>query len=208
MTQQPSSRSRRMCPASHCDLLGRQRGGRLVEDDDLRLGGEHPDQLDDLPVGDGEVGGDGAAVDVLDAVPPQDRVRRRGQPAPADEPEPAAGRILQQQVLRHREVRQQRQLLERGGDAEPAARGGLHDPPYLLPEDLHRAPVGADQSTEDLDERALAGAVLTGERVDLPGTRREGRVPERLDPAEGAVDTGRPYRHHVGPGRARVLRAD
>ena len=37
-------------PGEPLDLPVRQRGGRLVEDDHPRLGGQHPDEFDDLPL--------------------------------------------------------------------------------------------------------------------------------------------------------------
>ena len=202
MTQQPSSRSRRMCAGQPLDLLGPAARRSARRGSSTRgSGGEHPDQLDDLPLGDREVGRDGAAVDVVDAVAPQDRRRRRRQPAPPDQARagPGADRCSSRFSAT---VRSGSSDSSWNAVATPSWRraAGSTTRRTGCPKISTVAPVGADQSTEDLDQRALAGAVLAGERVDLSGTRRERRVPKSLDPAEGAVDTGRPYREDLGSG--------
>ena len=202
MTQQPSSRSRRMCPDSHSTC----RSGRAAVGSSRMSTrgsvGQHPDQFDDLAVRHRQVGRGGPAVDVVHAdsgagsrPPPATSRPRRTRPS-----RPRGG-SCSSRFSATRQVGQQRQFLERGGHAEPPPGGRLDHPPHRVAEDLDRAPVGADQSTEDFDERALARAVLAGEGVDLSGTRRERRVPESLDPAEGTVDAGRPYREDLRVGR-------
>ena len=97
------------------DLLRGERARRLVEDDDARLGDQHPDEFDDLAlrqaqVADQRVGVDraGRAVGRLDD---PGAGRRRAQPA-------GAGRQLD--VLEHREGRDEPQVLEHHADAVAA----------------------------------------------------------------------------------------
>ena len=91
--------------------------------------------------------------------------------------DPAAGRqAAHQQVLADGQVGQQAQLLVDDADAGVARlhRGRAAD---VAAPDLVRAAVALDGAGEDLDQRALAGAVLAGEAVDLAGARARRSTP-------------------------------
>jgi hypothetical protein len=80
------------------------------------------------------------------------------------------GRERYRDVLRHRQIVEQRKMLKHHPDAE---RGGVigtvqRDEP-TLPADI--AGIGGQQPIEDLDERRFARAVLAEQRVDFPANR-------------------------------------
>ena len=107
-------------------------------------------------------------------------------------PRAAARLVAEEQVLGDRHPRQQRQLLEDRADAEP--RGRRAGPESVTSCAVDRGPCrtsGRMHAADDLDQRALAGAVLADERVHLAEARAERRVGERLDAAERAGDAGR-----------------
>ena len=90
----------------------------------------------------------------------------------------------------HRELGDQRQLLEDDRDAPlpgSVGRADVHD----LAVDPDLALLGSNDSGHDLHERALAGSVLTEERVYLGLFDREFRVLEGVDPAVLLGDTMR-----------------
>ena len=61
---------------------------------------------------------------------------------------------------------EEREMLEHDADAEPAGKGRVRDlHGFSLPDDLAR--VRPQDAVDDVDERALAGAVLAEERMDL-----------------------------------------
>ncbi len=81
----------------------------------------------------------------------------------------------QRDVLGHRECLEQREVLEHHADAEaPRLRRVAHGKRPAFPEYL--AGVGLDDAVDDLDERALAGAVLAEQRVNLAGGDRKAYV--------------------------------
>src|SRR5207248_1116527 len=89
-------------------------------------------------------------------------------------------------VLRDAQVGEERRLLE--DDRDP---GGLRllrivEDRLLAVED-HPAGLGAVDAGEDLDERRLAGPVLTDEAVYLAGEERDVAVLERMHGAEALL---------------------
>ena len=90
-------------------------------------------------------------------------------------PERLEGRLGETQVGPDVQVRDQGRLLV---DRDEAAAAGLErasGPSRSRPRTAIVPAVGPDRTGEDLDERALAGAVGAHERVDLAGTNRQGR---------------------------------
>ena len=95
--------------------------------------------------------------------------------------------MADEDVLRDRQVREQARLLVDDRDAQrPRVRG---------PADLRRLAVEADRSRvglmdagQDLDQRALAGAVLADQAVDLAGQQLQRDVVERLRRPESLRD--------------------
>ena len=73
-----------------------------------------------------------------------------------------------QDVLGHRQVRAERQLLVDQGDAG-VARGQRRHRGVGRAVDLHRAAVGRQGAGDHVEQRALAGAVLADQRVHLAG---------------------------------------
>ncbi len=75
-------------------------------------------------------------------------------------------------VLGHRQRFEQREMLEHHADAQALRMARVLDRDLLaFPDDL--AGIGLDHAVDDLDQRALAGAVLAQQRVDLVALDRQ-----------------------------------
>src|SRR4029079_10298165 len=83
-------------------------------------------------------------------------------------------------VLGDRQVRNERQLLEDRSNAGPRGLLGA-DRGERAPVDAQRPAVRAERTDEDLDQRALSGAVLAEQRMDLTAARAEIDPVERSD---------------------------
>ncbi len=99
-------------------------------------------------------------------------------------------RLGQAQVRPQVQVRDERRLLVHGDEAAVARLGRGVDDALAAPDGDPPA-VGPDGAGQDLDERALAGAVGAHERVDLAGTHGERRGLQRDDRAVGLGDVRR-----------------
>ena len=115
------------------------------------------------------------------------RAARLSSPRPRDAA--AGGQAAHHQVLADRQVRQQAELLVDDADAR-VARLRRARVAHVAALDPVLALVALDGAGEDLDQRALAGAVLAGEAVDLAGAQLERDVLERLDRAVALGDAG------------------
>ena len=149
-----------------------ERGGRLIHHEQLRRDGDGLDRLGDLPARHGELRDLLVGVQV-NAVAVQNALRLLAHAAAVGQ-KPAARRFLaEKHVLRHRERRDEAQLLKDGGD--PVLRRLVGRAQLQLPavED-HRPAVFGHDAHQDLDQRALARAVFADERVDL--TAAQGKV--------------------------------
>ena len=180
----------------------RQRRGRLVEDDHARRLPEHLRDLDELARGERRLRDRRLRVQPLqpDALEHLARRRRssRGRVIAA------AGRELaHQQVLADRQVGQQAQLLVDDADAG-VARLHRRRAADVAAVDLVGAAVALDGAREDLDQRALAGAVLAGEAVHLAGAQLEVDVLERLDRAVALGRAGAARRRPRGRATGRA----
>ena len=136
--------------------IGRQRGGDLVKQQELRIPRHRSGEIDHpqerqrniarlLTEVDLDVHRSQPLPDLLDL-----------QPGEAD-------------VLRDRQVGYERRILEHGREPDAGRLRRRRDADRLAAQ-LDAAAVALDDAREDLDERALAGAVRAEERVDLPAS--------------------------------------
>ena len=198
-------------------LLRRQHGGRLVEDEDVRLAVERLEDLDALLLADGDV------LDPRAAGRRRARSARRsrGRAAPPrsmSSRTPDARRLLgEHDVLGDGHHRDEHEVLVHHPDAR-LDRVVRRAEPHRLALDRDLALVRVVEPVEDVHQRRLAGAVLAEERVHLaldrgrsstssfatiPGKRF---VMSRIS-STGAV--GHPGDHMVSPGvTTRVARHD
>ena len=161
-------------------LALRQRRRRLVEDEHARVGAEHLGDLDELADGQRQrrdlgVGVQPVQADALEHRRATGGAARRGRVIPR-----TAGRWPISRFSADRQVGQQAELLVDDADAGLAhlGRARVAD---LLAVDQVVALVAPDGAGEDLDQRALAGAVLAGEAHDLAGAQLERDAVQRLD---------------------------
>ncbi len=168
------------------DLLGFERRGRLVEDQDFRVQRQRLGDLDQLRFSGGQLGDARADVDLLRPDRGQCLARpggclrvRRAQPA----------RHREQHVLDHRQVLGQGRVLV--DDAEPqrlggAGAGGLES----TAGDLNGALVGLQRSGGDGHEGRLPGPVLPQQGMNLAGANLQRDALQRADGAEGFLHVG------------------
>ena len=163
------------------DLLLRERGGRLVEDQDARLVGERLRDLDDLPLADAQRA-DRARPGRGRRPSGRARLRPLADRAPADEAAPG-GEPAERDVLGHGQRRRVLELLVDHPDAGGPGRD-RRQVREALAADLDLARVGRVVAGEDLDERRLArrrsrrhrfGAMVSNTRR-TPDTRRIRRL--------------------------------
>ena len=164
---QPSLRRSRTTSWKACFHERVQPGGRLVEHEQLGVGGEGGDEGDLLPVALGVV------ADPLGRV----EVEPLDEGGPSSLVEPAVGRAEDVEALPAGEPRPERDVA--GDIGEPfVERRGLA--PRVTAEELDVAAAGADQAEDDPDRRRLARSVGAEEAVDLSGGHLE------VEPVEGA----------------------
>ena len=108
------------------DLVGRQRRGRLVEDQDARLDRQRLGDLDELLVGHRQAA-DGRADVEPDVELLEQGLRRPARGAPVEDPEPAGRGVADEHVLGDGQVREQARLLVDDGDAERSGLGRAVD---------------------------------------------------------------------------------
>ena len=136
-------------------------------------------------------------IDVLAADAGEQGLGAPPLPTPVDEA-PPAGRVGDADVVRDREVREERELLEDANDALPHGLGRRGEP-NLLPREQDCAGVGLDDAGGDLDERALTRSVLAQYGVDRAAPTREIHILERPDPAVVLGDPGHLEKGRIGP---------
>ena len=155
------------------DFVRRQRRGRLVEYEDSRLAEERLGNLDHLLAAerqllDRHVGRLGEADEVADlAHLAQQRIVVDQSHAPRIGAEP--------DILGDRQARRQAQLLLDHRDAASARVGGRKVMDGLAVDDDFAA-VRREHAGQQIDEGRLAGAVLTEQRVDATGSKRDVHV--------------------------------
>ena len=173
--------------------------GRLVHDQHARVGTEGLGDLDHLLLGHAQ------RVDTAFGVDrgPYPRQQIRGTPGatgPIDPPPRAPTFEGERDVLGHGQIGEERGLLVDGRDAERARERGRHlgHPPAVH---VQRARVGDDGAGHDLDERALAGPVLSHQGVHFASTQVERHAFEGPGALVGLGDRGR-LKQALGHGSA------
>ena len=164
-------------------MIGERRRG-LVHDEQSCPRRECPRDLDELLLRQAEVGDRHTGVDV--EINLREQISRGRAHRSALEPTGASRHPPHEEILGDAERREHRQLLVNDGDPRRLRLRGRvevdfssreHDPPRV-------APHGTGQ---DVDQRALAGAVLTYERVNLTGADAERHAAQSKHPAEALV---------------------
>jgi hypothetical protein len=156
-----------------------ERRRRLVEDQHSRVLAEHLGDLDELADGQRCLLDRRVRVEPVEPDALEHRARLLAQRAGAGDAA-TGGQAAHQQVLADTQVRQQAELLVDDADAG-VARLGRAGVAHLAALDRVGPAVALDGAGEDLDQRALAGAVLTCDAVHLAGTQLERDALERLD---------------------------
>ena len=163
---------------------GRRATRRLVHDQDADVERERLGDLDGLLLGEREAAR--RLLDVeLDAEPLEDRLRLALHLPAVDDPPAVA--MADEDVLRDRQVGEDHRLLVDRDDPERLRVEGAGDRSRLTVDD-DLAGVRLLDAGHDLDQRRLAGAVLTEEGVDLARVEGERRTVERLGRAEAPRD--------------------
>ena len=152
------------------DLVGNEDRCRLVEDEDAGAPVQHLEDLDALLVADAELVDHRVGIDV-EAVPVGQRPDATAGLADV-EPHGVAGLATEDDVLPHREVVGQHEVLEDHADAglDGVGRGAEV---AFTPFDDDRALVGPMGAVQRLHQRRLAGSVLTDDGVDRVRLDRE-----------------------------------
>ncbi|MDQ0615109.1 hypothetical protein QF046_002750 [Microbacterium sp. W4I4] len=173
------------------DLCGVQAGGRLVEDEHLRLDGHRAADRDELLQGDGE-GGEGlVGVEALEAEPGE-RVGGGAVGGPPVDAEEASDLVSEHHVLTDGEIRGEVDLLVDRRDAGLLRIARAREAAFPA-DDRDRSGVDPVYPGERLDERRLARAVLAHQRVDLAREQSEVDVVERFH--AGELDGDPPHLH-------------
>ncbi len=168
----------------------RQRRRRLVEDQDARLPGQGLGDLDQLASRQRKLLDQCQRMDVLGAGPRQRRFGHAALGTAVDQAE-AARRIADGDVVGHRQIGDQRQLLEDAGDARRLGRCRRWERDRLAVEQ-HPAFIGHDDAGHDLDQGRLAGAVLAQHGMDPAGLDHQLGAVER---AHAAVALRNAFHH-------------
>ena len=170
-------------------LVRGDRRRRLVQEEDPRLQGEGLGDLDQLHLGRAE-GGDRPGRRHVEShrLHPGSRVSVNG--CVIDELWKPGRYPLEQDVLCHGELRDQVVLLV--DDADPRLQRVARGPKTNgRPVDRDAAGVRLVNAGEDLDQRALAGAVLADQGLDLSAAQAERDVVQRHDSRKLLANAGR-----------------
>ncbi len=140
-------------------------GGGFVQNEELRLGDDRLGELDKLPLGERKLSCLGLWID-LDSEIVEDSGCLCFDARVIDLPEPCGRHAPKEDVLRHGQVRAETQFLVDGADAD---RFGLVRRQALIRDAVERdrAGIGLMHSRHQVDPGALAGAVLTHQRVNF-----------------------------------------
>ena len=158
-------------------------GGRLVQDEDLRVDGHRLEDLHHLALGNGKLPHGYARIDLSGAEEGQKLGGLCDAGIPVDEIRAAHGLSTGEDVLRDAEIGNKAQVLV--DDADTGLVGvvrGREGDRGPLQEDLPA--VGAVDAAEGEHESALARAILPDKGMHRPGLQGEVHLVERLDPGE------------------------
>ena len=174
-------------------LLERQAHGRLVEDDDVGLEVQRPDDREALPLAAGQPldhrvrgqHGGGEAHRLA-----HELGRHAAHVADLEEAEPAADGTAHEDVAPERELVGEGALLVDGLDAQRAGLLDVH-PRDSLAAEVDLAFVRLVDAGDDLDERRLAGAVVTEQADDLAGPELQVHILENVHAPERLRDVAK-----------------
>ncbi|MNH20389.1 hypothetical protein D3C79_801550 [compost metagenome] len=129
----------------------------------------------------------------LEAVTRHDGPGLPGHGAPVDEAE-TAGLVADEEVVHHRHVRQQVDLLIDGADPQALGVGCVRrgDGDAI---EFDAPPVGLVDAGEGLDQGGLAGAVLAEQRHDLSPAQGEVHLMQGTHPGKDLADTAGVQQH-------------
>src|SRR3990170_363249 len=185
-------------PLAHVDRFPHvQSGHGLIEQEELRLAGERPAQLDDalLPVGQARrfrlrAVGDAEKFQDLEAPVPDSPLLapREGEVQHAgEEPRPAVDMPADHDVLQDRHLGEEPDMLERARHPESSDLEGLQALDRR-PVEQDPAAVGRQDPGDQVEERRLARAVRPDQRLDRPARDVEGTPSHGLEAAEALAD--------------------
>ena len=212
----PRSRMRDQQPRQLGGLAHVEAGGRLVEEQQVRVGRQGAGQLDGRAAGRRRGSGRPARPGwPTPTTSSASRARRamatllapgRGQVEQAGHEPGAAPHVgADHDVLQRGHAGEEPEVLEGAGHA---AGGHLVRRPAVERHALepHLARVGDGHAGEQVEEGRLAGAVGTDDRLDAPGPDVEAHLPDGLDPAEALGDATDLEQAHgaSAPGRGRA----
>lgn len=152
------------------DLDVTQRGGRLVEDQQLGISGDQSADLDELSLPDAQAPDTITRGDALETELPQDLAAPRSTARPA--PDETGVAVPQEHVLLDSQLGYQRQLLVDDRDSGDLTVECALEASRNTPE-LQGTRVRSDEAGQDLDERALSRSVLAADADDFAGRDAE-----------------------------------
>ena len=168
------------------DFALRQRGGRLVHDEDVGIVGDRLGDLDHLPVGDREVAHLDLGVE-RNIEPIEQFLRLAPHLVVAHEAERVERLAPDPDVLGDRHEAHQVEFLMDHGDAVLQRVERRLQADFLALE-AEGAGIGRVDAGDDLHQRRFAGAVLAHQRMDMAALQAEGNVVERQHAGEGLAD--------------------
>ena len=168
------------------DLAAGERGRRLVENEDAHVARDRLDDLGELALPGREIPDEGVRID-LDAERLEQFAGAPRRGLVVDQSEAVLGLIVQEDVLRRRQRRDETHLLKDHADAR--ALGGFGRVFFeRLAVDLNAACSRRMNAIQDLKDGRLASAVLAEQRVDLAHMHVQADVAERGHAAESLRD--------------------
>ncbi len=171
------------------DLLVRQRRGRLVHNDDLRIHGEGARDGHQMLARNRQIAEPRVGIEI-DLQLVENLARTPAHRFPVEEAETVDDRMAEEDVFGDGQIVEQHRLLVGAGDAEMERGLGIGDCDRLaIKADL--ALVGRIDTGENLDQRGLAGAVLADQRRDGARIELEIDLLQRLHAGKGFRDADR-----------------
>ena len=163
---------------------GRCRQSRrgLIEDEDLRLGQQRAGDLEQLLVGKGQRTCTVPHRNVQTQLS-QDGTGQLTHAAKIEQPTPT-GQFGREEILRHRQVGEETQLLRDDGNSVRCRFSGV-GVVRVLSTDLDGSRVPPDDARQDLDHRRLPSAVLPDECMDLAGVEADAAIAQRMHATVG-----------------------
>src|SRR5579883_516186 len=184
-------------------VIFRQRGGRLVHDQDARLVRQGAQDFDALAIADAERADDAVGIEIVNFERGEQLFRLLAHRSPIDPAKSAARRMAHENVLGDGEFGEEQQLLIDRGDAD-APRVVRPLQMDRLAVDDHLAAVGRKHAGDDLDQGRFAGAILAEQSVRLAFGDVERDAGQRAHAWEGFFDVAhRQDRRRACDGRRR-----